>query len=144
MCSGLVGDECPEPDSRTNVSTTPTAAIAIVLTVNVAGRTLESRRRASGGSGNSIGSTSTGGLSGGPSRKTTNAIGAPDAARLHKAAKASPRVAVYTHKDPANLVKQLQGERITLANQVRALKGADKPLDLHEYFADDINTVKKV
>src|SRR5204863_3483828 len=27
-------------------------------------------------------------------------IGTPDAARLHKASKASPRVAVYTHKDP--------------------------------------------
>src|SRR5258708_34960737 len=30
-------------------------------------------------------------------------IGSPDAARLHKAAKASPRVVVYTHKDPAPL-----------------------------------------
>ena len=30
-------------------------------------------------------------------------IGSPDAARLHKAAKAAPRVAVYTHKDPAQL-----------------------------------------
>src|SRR5690242_5221959 len=27
-------------------------------------------------------------------------IGAPDAARVHKASKASPRVAIYTHKDP--------------------------------------------
>ena len=32
-------------------------------------------------------------------------IGAPDAARLHKAAKAAPRVVVYTHKDPAQLVR---------------------------------------
>jgi len=39
-------------------------------------------------------------------------IGAPDSARLHKAAKASSRVAVYTHRDPANLVRQLAGERI--------------------------------
>ena len=31
-------------------------------------------------------------------------VGAPDAARLHKASKASPRVAVYTHRDPARLV----------------------------------------
>src|ERR671918_849308 len=38
-------------------------------------------------------------------------IGAPDAARLHKASKASPRVAVYTHKDPAQVVRQLAGER---------------------------------
>src|SRR5437667_12662944 len=39
-------------------------------------------------------------------------IGAPDAARLHKASKAAPRVAVYTHKDPAVLLSQLAGERI--------------------------------
>jgi uncharacterized protein YaeQ len=39
-------------------------------------------------------------------------IGAPDAARLHKASKASPRVAVYTHRDPAQLQRQLVGERI--------------------------------
>ena len=39
-------------------------------------------------------------------------IGAPDAARLHKAAKAAPRVAVYTHKAPAQLLEQLAGERI--------------------------------
>ena len=39
-------------------------------------------------------------------------IGAPDAARLHKASKAAPRVAVYTHRDPAALVRQLAGERI--------------------------------
>src|SRR6185312_6664336 len=31
-------------------------------------------------------------------------IGIPDAARLHKASKAAPRVVVYTHKDPAQLV----------------------------------------
>ena len=39
-------------------------------------------------------------------------IGAPDAARLHKASKAAPRVAVYTHRDPAQLLRQLAGERI--------------------------------
>ena len=31
-------------------------------------------------------------------------IGAPDAARLHKAAKAAPRVAVYTHRDIRNVL----------------------------------------
>src|SRR3954465_10384218 len=36
-------------------------------------------------------------------------IGTPDAARLHKASKASPRVAIYTHKDPAQLVGRLSG-----------------------------------
>ena len=39
-------------------------------------------------------------------------IGAPDAARLHKASKAAPRVAIYTHKDPALLLRQLSGARI--------------------------------
>jgi len=39
-------------------------------------------------------------------------VGAPDAARLHKASKAAPRVAVYTHKDPAQTQRQLAGERI--------------------------------
>jgi uncharacterized protein YaeQ len=39
-------------------------------------------------------------------------IGAPDAARLHKASKAAPRVVVYTHKDPAALVRQLAEARI--------------------------------
>jgi uncharacterized protein YaeQ len=39
-------------------------------------------------------------------------IGWPDAARLHKAAKASPRVAVYPHRDPAQWLKRLEGERI--------------------------------
>lgn len=39
-------------------------------------------------------------------------IGSPDAARLHKACKASPRVTVYTHKDPGRLLANLEGERI--------------------------------
>ena len=39
-------------------------------------------------------------------------IGAPDAARLHRASKACPRVAVYVHKDPAQWLRGLAGERI--------------------------------
>jgi uncharacterized protein YaeQ len=39
-------------------------------------------------------------------------IGTPDAARLHKAGKLAPRVAVYTHKDPAQWLRALAGERI--------------------------------
>ena len=39
-------------------------------------------------------------------------IGSPDAARLHKASKASPRVAVYAHKDPRVWLKQVAAERI--------------------------------
>jgi uncharacterized protein YaeQ len=39
-------------------------------------------------------------------------IGYPDAARLHRASKLAPRVAVYVHKDPAILLRQLAAERI--------------------------------
>jgi uncharacterized protein YaeQ len=45
-------------------------------------------------------------------------VGAPDAARLHKAAKAAPRVAVYTHKPPAQLLRQLEGERIHRSDEL--------------------------
>ena len=45
-------------------------------------------------------------------------IGAPDAARLHKASKAAPRVVVYTHRDPAAIVRQLAGERIHRADDL--------------------------
>lgn len=45
-------------------------------------------------------------------------IGAPDAARLHKASKASPRVAVYTHRDPVQLQRQLAGTRIHRAEAI--------------------------
>lgn len=53
-------------------------------------------------------------------------IGWPDAARLHKAAKASPRVAVYPHKDPLQWLKRLAGERIHRAAdiEVRVIDGA--------------------
>jgi uncharacterized protein YaeQ len=39
-------------------------------------------------------------------------VGAPEAARLHRASKAAPRVVVYTHKDPLQLAARLDGERI--------------------------------
>jgi uncharacterized protein YaeQ len=39
-------------------------------------------------------------------------VGAPDAERLHRASKAAPRVAVYTHKHPAPWTARLRGERI--------------------------------
>jgi uncharacterized protein YaeQ len=45
-------------------------------------------------------------------------VGVPDAARLHKASKAAPRVAVYTHKDPRTLLKALAGEKIHRADQL--------------------------
>ena len=54
-------------------------------------------------------------------------VGAPDAARLHKASKAAPRVAVYTHKDPALLVRQYAGARIHRAEAVE-LYAVDRAL----------------
>ena len=45
-------------------------------------------------------------------------IGAPDAARLHRAGKVAPRVVVYTHKDPARLIRQWSGERIHRAAEL--------------------------
>src|SRR5215213_1989199 len=45
-------------------------------------------------------------------------IGSPEAARLHKASKASPRVAVYMHKDIDQLLAKLQGEHIHRADAI--------------------------
>ena len=39
-------------------------------------------------------------------------VGAPEAARLHRAAKLAPRVAVYTHKDAGQLAARLSAEKI--------------------------------
>jgi uncharacterized protein YaeQ len=46
-------------------------------------------------------------------------VGAPEAARLHRASKAAPRVVVYTHKDAAQLAARLSLERI---HRVEALE----------------------
>ena len=54
-------------------------------------------------------------------------IGTPDAARLHKASKTAGRVAVYVHKDPAQFLKQLAGERIHRAEALE-LYAIDRPL----------------
>ena len=54
-------------------------------------------------------------------------IGAPDADRLHKASKASPRVAVYTHKDPSQLKRALAGARIHRADALE-LYAVDRAL----------------
>jgi uncharacterized protein YaeQ len=45
-------------------------------------------------------------------------VGVPDAPRLHRAAKASPRVVVYTHKDPGPWIQRLAGERIHRAESL--------------------------
>jgi uncharacterized protein YaeQ len=43
-------------------------------------------------------------------------VGAPDAARLHKASKAAPRVTVYVHRDADAFLARLAGERIHRAD----------------------------
>lgn len=45
-------------------------------------------------------------------------VGAPDAARLHRAAKASPRVVVYNHKDPGPWLDRLAAARIHRAEEL--------------------------
>ena len=46
-------------------------------------------------------------------------IGAPDADRLHRAAKAAPTVAVYAHRGLDALLARLAGERIHRAAEIR-------------------------
>jgi uncharacterized protein YaeQ len=54
-------------------------------------------------------------------------IGTPDAARLHRAGKLAPRVAVYVHKDPAQWLRSLSGARIHRADALE-LWTIDRPL----------------
>ena len=54
-------------------------------------------------------------------------VGAPDAARLHRAAKAVARVAVYTHHDAERYWDSLAGEHIYRAEALE-LYGLDRPL----------------
>ncbi len=46
-------------------------------------------------------------------------VGVPDAGRLHKAAKAAPKVVVYTHRDADLLMTRLAGERIHRGEALR-------------------------
>jgi uncharacterized protein YaeQ len=46
-------------------------------------------------------------------------VGVPDADRLHKAAKAAPKVIVYVHRDVDLLLSRLAGERIHRAGALR-------------------------
>ena len=45
-------------------------------------------------------------------------IGLPEPERLHRASKASPRVAVYTHKDPEQWVSRLAASKIHRAEKL--------------------------
>lgn len=54
-------------------------------------------------------------------------VGAPDAARLHKASKAAPRVSVYIEKAPVIYLRLLAGERIHRADAI-AIRAIDRDL----------------
>jgi uncharacterized protein YaeQ len=54
-------------------------------------------------------------------------VGAPDAARLHRASKLAPRVAVYTHHEPTRWLQGLARERIHRAEAL-ALHAVDREL----------------
>lgn len=45
-------------------------------------------------------------------------VGAPDAERVHRAAKLAGRVAVYTHRDPARVLALLDGKRVHRAADI--------------------------
>ena len=45
-------------------------------------------------------------------------VGMPDAARLHRGSKLAGRVAVYTHRDPRQVLAQLAGEKIHRAAEI--------------------------
>jgi uncharacterized protein YaeQ len=54
-------------------------------------------------------------------------IGTPEPARLHKAAKAAPRVAVYAHRDITALLQRLATEPVHRAGEIE-LYAMDRPL----------------
>lgn len=54
-------------------------------------------------------------------------VGLPDANRIHRATKMAPRVAVYAHRDPAQWLRRLAGERIHRAGDL-ALYAVDAAL----------------
>jgi uncharacterized protein YaeQ len=45
-------------------------------------------------------------------------VGTPEAARIHKASKAAPRVAIYAHRDTGAWLERIRGERIHQAQRV--------------------------
>ncbi len=49
-------------------------------------------------------------------------IGVPDAARVHRASKAAPRVAIYSHKPAEQLRRALAGERIHRAESLSLIE----------------------
>lgn len=56
-------------------------------------------------------------------------IGSPSAERLHKAAKASRQVLVFTHKDPENLAREVAGKAVHRASEIEVVPLDRKFLD---------------
>ncbi|WP_433561678.1 YaeQ family protein [Nocardia sp. CA-151230] len=68
-------------------------------------------------------------------------VGAPDAARIHRASKLADRVAIYTHRDPAKVLAQFAGKRIHQADQI-PLYAFDRPfIDAANALLDRRNTL---
>jgi uncharacterized protein YaeQ len=73
-------------------------------------------------------------------------VGTPDAARLHRASKASPRVSVYTHKGVERFLENLTGAKIHRADQLeiyaidrRLIDALSARLDRRMAFAMSVN-----
>src|SRR5437868_14196215 len=54
-------------------------------------------------------------------------VGAPDAARLHRGSKLAGRAALYTHRDPAQLLAQYAGSRTHRAAELPVYAFARAP-----------------
>jgi len=68
-------------------------------------------------------------------------VGAPDADRLHRAAKRAGRVAIYTHRDPAKVLAPLTGKRIHRAAEI-PVYAIDRPaIDAAVAAVDRRNTI---
>ena len=63
-------------------------------------------------------------------------IGAPDAARLHKASKASPRLALYTAKSPEVLKRQYAGQKVHKSEAIVARAVTRETI---EWFIDHLD-----
>jgi len=67
-------------------------------------------------------------------------IGSPSPERLHKASKAVPRVAVFTHHDPETLLKSLRGKHVHRADSIELYALDPSFLDALEPLTERNNT----
>ena len=61
-------------------------------------------------------------------------VGMPDAERLHRGSKLAGRAAVYTHRDPAQLLRQFAGKKIHKADEI-PIHAFDPP------FVDEVSSL---